>query len=88
MSAILSLWFTQYWPALALGVAVVLGAFGIRLKGKSDGRQEVQNQINKQAVESAKEARDVQAKIDRMPDDAVASQFDRWVRHGKGERGQ
>lgn len=78
----------EFWPYLAGGVAIVLAYFGVRLKGKSDGRQEVQNQINKQAVESAKEARDVQAKIDRLPDDAVASQFDRWVRHGKGERGQ
>ncbi|WP_241128893.1 hypothetical protein [Achromobacter xylosoxidans] len=78
----------EFWPYLAGGVAIVLAYFGVRVKGKSDGRQEVQNQINKQAVESAKEARDVQAKIDRLPDDAVASQFDRWVRHGKGERGQ
>jgi hypothetical protein len=88
MSAILSALFAEYWPALAVGAAFVLGALGIRLKGKSDGRQEVQAQINKQAVEAAKEARDVQAKIDRMPDDAVAHEFDRWVRHGKGERGQ
>lgn len=78
----------EFWPYLAGGVAIVLAYFGVRLKGKSDGRQEVQNQINKQAAEAVKEARDVQAKIDRMPDDAVASQFDRWVRHGKGERGQ
>lgn len=78
----------EFWPYLAGGVAIVLAYFGVRVKGKSDGRQEVQNQINKQAVESAKEARDVQAKIDRLPDDAVASQLDRWVRHGKGERGQ
>ncbi|MFY1939545.1 hypothetical protein ACOTCW_29010 [Achromobacter xylosoxidans] len=88
MSAILSALFAEFWPYLAGGVAIVLAYFGIRLKGKSDGRQEVQNQINKQAAEAAKEARDVQAKIDRLPDDAVASQFDRWVRHGKGERGQ
>lgn len=87
MSAILSLWFAQYWPALALGVAVVLGAFGIRLKGKSDGRQEVQNQINKQAVETAKEARDVQAKINRMGDGAANAELNRkWVRD-KGTRG-
>lgn len=78
----------EFWPYLAGGIAIVLAYFGVRLKGKSDGRQEVQAQINKQAVEAAKEARDVQAKVDRMPDDAVASQFDRWVRHGKGERGQ
>lgn len=78
----------EFWPYLAGGFAIVLAYFGVRLKGKSDGRQEVRNQINKQAAEAAKEARDVQAKIDRLPDDAVASQFDRWVRHGKGERGQ
>ncbi|WP_241060491.1 hypothetical protein [Achromobacter xylosoxidans] len=81
MSAILSAIFAQYWPALALGVAVVLGAFGIRLKGKSDGRQEVRNQINKQAVEAAKESRDVQAKIDRMPDGGSMAELRRkWMR--------
>lgn len=78
----------EFWPYLAGGVAIVLAYFGVRLKGKSDGRQEVQNQINKQAVEAAKEARDVQAKIDRLPDNAVARRFDRWVRHSKEERGQ
>lgn len=78
----------EFWPYLVGGIAIVLAYFGVSLKGKSDGRQEVQAQINKQAVEAAKEARDVQAKIDRMPDDAVAHEFDRWVRHGKGERGQ
>lgn len=85
---LLQVFLGEFWPYLAGGVAIVLAYFGVRLKGKSDGRQEVQNQINKQAVEAAKEARDVQAKIDRLPDDAVASRFDRWVRHGNGGRGQ
>jgi hypothetical protein len=71
----------EFWPWLALGVAFVLGALGIRLKGKSDGRQEVQAQINKQAVEAAKEARDVQAKIDRMPDGGSMAELRRkWMR--------
>lgn len=81
MSAILSALFAEYWPALAVGAAFVLGALGIRLKGKSDGRQEVQAQINKQAVEAAKEARDVQAKIDRMPDGGSMAELRRkWMR--------
>ncbi|CAB3941614.1 hypothetical protein [Achromobacter ruhlandii] len=71
----------EFWPYLAGGVAIVLAYFGVRLKGKSDGRQEVQNQINKQAVESAKEARDVQAKIDRMPDGGSMAELRRkWMR--------
>jgi phage tail sheath gpL-like len=73
--------FAEYWPALAVGAAFVLGALGIRLKGKSDGRQEVQAQINKQAVEAAKEARDVQAKVNRMDDGAANAELNRkWVR--------
>ncbi|MGR8759422.1 hypothetical protein PVB08_22155 [Bacillus thuringiensis] len=71
----------EFWPYLAGGVAIVLAYFGVRLKGKSDGRQEVRNQINKQAVEAAKEARDVQAKIDRMPDGGSMAELRRkWMR--------
>lgn len=88
MSAILNALFVEFWPELALGMTLVLAALGIRMKGKADGRQELQNQINKQAVEAAKEARDVQAKIDRMPDDAVRRLLKSdWVR-GPGQGGR
>lgn len=71
----------EFWPYIAGGLAVVLAYFGVRLKGKSDGRQEIRDQINKQAVESAKEVRNVQAKINRMPDDAAADELRaRWMR--------
>lgn len=71
----------EFWPYLAGGFAIVLAYFGVRLKGKSDGRQEVQNQINKQAVETAKEARDVHAKVNRMGDGAANAELNRkWVR--------
>lgn len=71
----------EFLPYLAGGVAIVLAYFGVRLKGKSDGRQEVQNQINKQAVESAKESRDVHAKVNRMGDGAANAELNRkWVR--------
>lgn len=77
----MSMLIAEYWPALVLGVTLVLGALGIRLKGKSDGRQEVRDQINKQAVEAAKESRDVQAKINRMPDGGAAAELRRkWMR--------
>ncbi len=78
----------EFWPYIAGGVAVILAYFGVRLKGKSDGRQEVRDQINKQAVESAKEVRDVQAKINRMDDGGAAAELNRkWVRDkGTGRR--
>lgn len=77
----------EFWPYLAGGFAIVLAYFGVRVKGKADGKQEVRNQINKQAVEAAKEARDVQAKIDRMPDSAAFSELRRkWMRN-KGTGG-
>lgn len=88
MSAILSALFAEYWPAILIGLTVVTAALGIRLKGKADGRQEVEAQINKQAVESAKEARDVQAKVNRMDDGGALAELNRkWVRD-KGTGGR
>ncbi|MFY2643706.1 hypothetical protein ACOTDF_19275 [Achromobacter insuavis] len=82
MSAILSALFAEYWPYLAGGMAIVLAYFGVRLKGKSDGRQELQNQLNQQTVDSAKEARNVQTKINRLPDGDAAAKLRRdWMRH-------
>ena len=72
----------EFWPYIAGGFAIVLAYFGVRMKGKADGRQEVREQINKQAVEAAKEANNVQSRIDRMDADAIDAEFDRrWVRH-------
>ena len=77
----------EFWPYIAGGFAIVLAYFGVRMKGKSDGRQEVRDQINKQAVEAAKEARDVQSKIDRMPDGGAAAELrSKWMRN-KGTDG-
>lgn len=79
--SILQVFFGEFWPYVAGGVAIVLAYFSVRMKGKSDGRQEVQTQINKQAVESAKEARDVQAKVNRMDSGGAAAELNRhWVR--------
>lgn len=84
----MSLLLAEFWPYIAGGFAIVLAYFGVRLKGKSDGRQEVRYQINKQAVEAAKEARDVQTKVNRMDDGAAAAELNRrWVRD-KGTGGR
>lgn len=78
----------EFWPYIAGGLAVILAYFGVRLKGKSDGRQEVRDQINKQAVESAKEVRDVQAKVNRMDDGGAAAELrSKWMRD-KGTGGR
>lgn len=78
----------EFWPYIAGGFAIVLAYFGVRMKGKSDGRQEVRDQINKQAVEAAKEARDVQTKVNRMDDGAANAELNRrWVRD-KGTGGR
>lgn len=84
----MSILVAEFWPYIAGGLAIVLAYFGVRLKGKSDGRQEVRDQINKQAVEAAKEARDVQTKVNRMDDGAAAAELNRrWVRD-KGTGGR
>lgn len=78
----------EFWPYIAGAFAIVLAYFGVRLKGKSDGRQEVRDQINKQAAEAAKEARDVQTKVNRMDDGAANAELNRrWVRD-KGTGGR
>lgn len=77
----MSMLIAEFWPYIAGGLAIVLAYFGVRMKGKADGRQEVREQINKQAVEAAKESRDVQAKINRMPDGGAAAELRRkWMR--------
>lgn len=77
----MSMLIAEFWPYVAGGLAIVLAYFGVRMKGKADGRQEVREQINKQAVEAAKESRDVQAKINRMPDGGAAAELRRkWMR--------
>lgn len=84
----MSLLLAEFWPYIAGGFAIVLAYFGVRMKGKSDGRQEVRDQINKQAVEAAKEARDVQTKVNRMDDGAANAELNRrWVRD-KGTGGR
>lgn len=78
----------EFWPYIAGGLAIVLAYFGVRLKGKSDGREEVRSQINKQAVEAAKESRDVQAKVNRMDDGGAAAELrSKWMRD-KGTGGR
>jgi len=84
----MSLLLVEFWPYIAGVFAIVLAYFGVRMKGKADGRQELREQINKQAVEAAKESRDVQAKIDRMPDGGAAAELRRrWMRN-KGADGR
>lgn len=84
----MSMLIAEFWPYIAGGVAIVLAYFGVRMKGKADGKQEVRDQINKQAVEAAKEARDVQTKVNRMDDGAANAELNRhWVRD-KGAGGR
>jgi len=84
----MSILLAEYWPAIVAGLALVAAGLGIRLKGKSDGREEVRNQINKQAVEAAKESRDVQAKVNRMDDGGAAAELrSKWMRD-KGAGGR
>lgn len=84
----MSILLAEFWPYIAGGLAIVLAYFGVRLKGKSDGREELRSQINKQAVEAAKESRDVQAKVNRMDDGSAAAELrSKWMRD-KGTGGR
>lgn len=78
---LLQMFLGEFWPYLGIGIALALSALGISMKGKSAGRQEVQAQINKQSAEAAKEARDVQAKVNRMDSGTAAAELNRkWMR--------
>ncbi len=69
---------------IAVGAALVL-ALGAYLRGRSAGkgaeRERRTAEVNEQAVQAHKEARDVQLETARMGDDAVAAELEReWVR--------
>ncbi|EHK64769.1 hypothetical protein [Achromobacter arsenitoxydans] len=81
--------FKGYLVALGAALALALGAY---LRGRSAGkgaeRQRRAAEVNEQAAQARKEARDVQLETARMGDDAVAAELERdWVRGpGTGRR--
>jgi cell division protein FtsB len=71
MIGILSSLFGQVWPGLAIAGALIAAALGIRLSGKTAGREEARREVERQN-QQARETRDVSvAEIDSMDDDAV-----------------
>lgn len=80
MSMILS----EMAPALAVIGALIAGVAGVYLRGKARGeadvRAEVDAKTNQQAAKAAKEIRNVDAQIDRMPDGGAADELRRdWL---------
>jgi len=81
MSMILS----EMAPALAVIGALIAGVAGAyfrgKARGKADVRAEVDAKTNQQAANAAKEIRNVDAQIDRLPDGGAADQLKRdWLR--------
>lgn len=75
----------QFVPWLVGGLFTLLAIFGVYFKGKSTGKTQQQTEttikVNEQATEAAKESRDVQTTIDRLPTGAAAGELlDKWVR--------
>lgn len=81
MSMILS----EMGPALAVIATLLAGVAGAyfrgKARGKADARAEVDAKTNQQAANAAKEIRNVDAQIDRLPDGGAADQLKRdWLR--------
>lgn len=74
--------FMPYLAGLGVSVLIILGAhFRGKSSGKDEAHQEVANKTNQQAAEAAKESRDVQSTIDRLPTGAAADELRRkWLR--------
>ena len=68
----------------AIGVAVFIAAiFGIYFKGKSAGKQQVENEHMRRRVDAMKTAKDVRDEVDSDP--YLIDRANKWVRT-KGER--
>lgn len=72
-------------PALAVIATLLAGLasayFRGKARGKADARAEVDAKINQQAANAAKEIRNVDAAIDRLPDGSAADLLKRdWLR--------
>lgn len=68
----------------AIGVAAfVAGLFGIYLKGKSAGRDEVENEHNRRRIDAMRKAKDVRDEI--MDDPYLVDRAQRWVRPDRDE---
>jgi len=77
MSMILS----EMGPALAVIATLLAGVVGAYFRGKADARAEVDAKTNQQAANAAKEIRNVEVEIDRLPDGGAADQLKRdWLR--------
>lgn len=81
----------QFVPWLVGGLFTLLAIFGVYFSGKKTGKSEKQAELttktNEQATEAAKESRDVQTTIDRLPPGAAAGELlDKWVRKPPASR--
>lgn len=77
--------FAQFVPWIVGGVFALLALVGVFFRGKSTGKQEARQdvaaKVNEQATQAAKESRDVQTTVDRLPDGAAATELrDKWMR--------
>jgi len=75
----------EFGPWLAAIAAAVVTGIGIyfraKAKGSSEAREEVAEKTNEQAAVAAKEVRNVDVQIDRLPDGGAADQLKRdWLR--------
>lgn len=73
------------WTALTSRIGRYLAAIGAALAilfaAYSKGKQDAASKRAEQRLKSIKKAREVENEVDRLGDDAVDRELDRWMRH-------
>jgi len=63
---------------LAGAAAFVVTVFGVYLKGKSAGRQDVENEHVRRRIDAMKKAKDIRDEVDSDPD--LVRRAEQWTR--------
>lgn len=74
--------FSQFWPYIVGGIALIAAYFGIKAKGSSEAKQEMAIKTAEKAAEASKAVKDVQKTIDAINEGAAPERLrtSKWVR--------
>lgn len=73
----------QLLPYIALAAAAIAGLFGIYTKGKSTGKQQIRDQLNAQALQNARRAKEIENSTNAAGGDANREWLQRNARRNK-----
>lgn len=77
----LSALFVSIWSRVT-GYAIAIGAtLAILFAAYSKGKQDAASKRAEQRLKSISKAREIENEVDRLGDDALDRELDRWMRH-------